>query len=145
MWTFVTQTDTIHSLHPGKSHQKKKRSFIRLEGTNSSSPAWSRALGRFENCDWVYGTELLQDRQNMKEVLFDWVTVFNREDNPCEHGCETFLICATLKLCHSYWRVFALNRRYRTVNRNTSKEICYFYVSLKTEMTMWLIWKLNRK
>lgn len=74
----------------------------------------------------------------------DWVTVFNRKDNPCEHRCETFLICAALKLCHSYWKAFALNRRYRTV-RNTSKEICYVYVSPKTDMTMCLIWKLNRK
>lgn len=90
-------------------------------------------------------TLLLGGKEYERGDVFDWVIVFNREDNPCEHRCETFLICATPKLCHLYWRFLALNRTYRTVNRTTSKEICCFYVSLKTEMTMWLIWKWNRK
>lgn len=100
---FVTQTDTVHSLHSGKSHKKKD---CLLDGRGRAQHGQAQ-WADLKTVTGFMAQHHSRVKKNMKgSDVFDWVAVFNREDNPCEHRCETFLICATLKLCHSYWRVF---------------------------------------
>lgn len=137
----IFRTNHVEVSHADR-HHLPAASLISKEKT-ASRPAWLRPFSRFGNCS--YGTVLLQGEEEYKKAISDWVTMFNKEDNPYKHRCETSLLRATLKLCHSYWRIFTLNRRYRTGNWNASKEMCYFHVPLKTEMTMWLNLKTEGK
>lgn len=43
--------------------------ITRPDTSTNSSPACPKALSWFENCDWIYGTVLLWEEKDMKEMM----------------------------------------------------------------------------
>ena len=108
-WTntrrFHTQKSTIHPPHQTHTHTHNKRLHCGLTRRTCSSPIWLRWFTWFEIRNGCCRAEMLQENKNINEAVSDWVAMFNTGNNPQEHRYGTFLICTTLNLCQSCWRV----------------------------------------